>query len=97
MNIIKELMAAANREDVPETVRQVLHRAAHTFNELMGSEHPDTQRLDFLEDLGHFLLIKPDGCDYRLTIIKPGEKEVIRGETLRKMLDEASSYEWEDE
>lgn len=94
MNIIKELMAAGNRSDISDGLKELLIRAADTINGLAGDEHPDAERLDYLEDIGHFLLLKPDGMDYRLTIIKDNDKTVIKGDTLREVLDNSANFEW---
>ncbi|STZ76310.1 hypothetical protein [Bergeriella denitrificans] len=97
MTLVKRLQAAGSNPALGQAVQSLLGEAAQALSHPVDDTQPDTLRLDALEDLGQFLLGKPDGCGYLLTVTRGKEKQVLRAETLRALLDELAVIEQEQE
>lgn len=88
MKLIDDLIAASESSDTPDGLKLLLHEAA--LNIIQSSrEITDNCRFDFLEDLGHFTIEKPDGEDFEMVV------EMCQGvffasvkPTLREAVDE---------
>ncbi|MCP1659308.1 hypothetical protein [Neisseria perflava] len=96
MTLSDKLLAAGCNPALSDGLQSLLTEAAQAVAaKSAAADYPDEQRVDFLEDQGHFLLIKPDGGDFRLTRIHAGGgKTVVHGDTLREVLDKAAGFEW---
>lgn len=68
MNLMENLITAAEAPDTPAALRLLLSHAASRIANLEKQELYDSFRLDWLEDLGSFGISKQDGQNPLMTV-----------------------------